>query len=402
MRRAASLDLLAVQVRQQGLLAEPYIGLLHLRLPADVPHDLHGAPRPRQGAGRPACRRRVDLLRLGDGRFAVICACYTNIAMSVTFQRDAGVLNAPTGRRCRGLLPRRTGAARDVHRAAPRRDHLRFRQVRLRRGDSDRRDAPAIRRDAARRRGELLLRSASRSPRSSRTPTRSPAIVNATILPLLFLSGVFIPAGPNTPSWVASMARIFPVKHFASEIQSGFLATASTGPTSSIVAAWGLAGLLAAMRYFSLGAPHLVPPARSLLPHPDRARRSHRAPTPHARGRAPRKGCWRCPRHALELAPVDDEALPRDVERLVRGEEEGGVGGVDREQRPRHGERDLRLLASQAASGSTFTGAPGGKEVGVAAEADRRAEHASPRMLKGPRSSARPHVKAFTPPLVTE
>ena len=50
-------------------------------------------------------------------------------------------------------------------------------------------------------------------------------IVNATILPLLFLSGVFIPIGDNAPSWIIWTARIFPVKHFADGIQAGFLGT---------------------------------------------------------------------------------------------------------------------------------------------------------------------------------
>ena len=34
--------------------------------------------------------------------FAVITACYTNIAISVTFQRDAGILKRTEARRCRG------------------------------------------------------------------------------------------------------------------------------------------------------------------------------------------------------------------------------------------------------------------------------------------------------------
>ncbi|MGZ6855277.1 MAG: ABC transporter permease, partial [Mycobacteriaceae bacterium] len=50
-------------------------------------------------------------------------------------------------------------------------------------------------------------------------------IVNATILPLMFLSGVFIPIGDNAPAWITWVARIFPVKHFADGIQAGFLGT---------------------------------------------------------------------------------------------------------------------------------------------------------------------------------
>jgi ABC-2 type transport system permease protein len=79
----------------------------------------------------------------------------------------------------------------------------------------------------------------------------SPAIVNATILPLLFLSGIFIPFGNNTPSWIQWIAKIFPVKHFADGMQAGFLGTSFNWTDVLIVAVWGLAGLLLAVRYFS-------------------------------------------------------------------------------------------------------------------------------------------------------
>ena len=39
-------------------------------------------------------------------------------------------------------------------------------------------------------------------------------IVNVIILPLLFLSGVFIPLGNNPPAWMLWVGRIFPVRHF--------------------------------------------------------------------------------------------------------------------------------------------------------------------------------------------
>ena len=51
-------------------------------------------------------------------------------------------------------------------------------------------------------------------------------IVNAVILPLLFLSGIFIPFGNNTPAWILWVARIFPVRHFVAGMQAGFLGTA--------------------------------------------------------------------------------------------------------------------------------------------------------------------------------
>jgi ABC-2 type transport system permease protein len=47
------------------------------------------------------------------------------------------------------------------------------------------------------------------------------------------------------------MARIFPVKHFADGMQAGFLGTAFHWTDVLVVAAWGLAGLALAMRFFS-------------------------------------------------------------------------------------------------------------------------------------------------------
>jgi ABC-2 type transport system permease protein len=76
-------------------------------------------------------------------------------------------------------------------------------------------------------------------------------IVNATILPLLFLSGIFIPIGDNAPDWLTWTARVFPVKHFANGISAGFVGTTFHWTDVLIVAAWGAAGLLAAARFFS-------------------------------------------------------------------------------------------------------------------------------------------------------
>jgi ABC-2 type transport system permease protein len=75
-------------------------------------------------------------------------------------------------------------------------------------------------------------------------------VVNATILPLLFLSGIFIAFGNDTPSWILWVARIFPVRHFATGMQAGFLGTPFHWSDVAVVAAWGVAGLLLAIRFF--------------------------------------------------------------------------------------------------------------------------------------------------------
>jgi ABC-2 type transport system permease protein len=79
----------------------------------------------------------------------------------------------------------------------------------------------------------------------------APAIVNASILPLLFLSGIFIPFGNNTPTWIVWIARIFPVRHFAAGMQAGFIGTPFNWTDVVVVAAWGVAGLALSIRFFS-------------------------------------------------------------------------------------------------------------------------------------------------------
>jgi ABC-2 type transport system permease protein len=87
----------------------------------------------------------------------------------------------------------------------------------------------------------------------------APPIVNATILPLLFISGVFIPLGPTSPAWIRAIGAAFPVKHFMDAISGGFLANipgvnqAKPFHWSDVlfVALWGIAGALLAVRFFS-------------------------------------------------------------------------------------------------------------------------------------------------------
>jgi ABC-2 type transport system permease protein len=76
-------------------------------------------------------------------------------------------------------------------------------------------------------------------------------VVNAIILPLEFLSGIFIAFGNTTPSWILWVARVFPVRHFVLSMQAGFLGTAFKWTDVLVVAAWGVAGMLLAIRFFS-------------------------------------------------------------------------------------------------------------------------------------------------------
>ena len=81
----------------------------------------------------------------------------------------------------------------------------------------------------------------------------APAIVNASILPLLFLSGIFIPIqDPN--AWYVTVAKLFPVYHFAEAMNSAYFSASGSGLEGGhllILAAWGLAGVILAARFFS-------------------------------------------------------------------------------------------------------------------------------------------------------
>jgi ABC-2 type transport system permease protein len=80
----------------------------------------------------------------------------------------------------------------------------------------------------------------------------APPIVNFTILPLLFVSGIFIPLD-SAPAWLIHVAKIFPVYHYAQALQASFdpFDPHFEGMDLLIVAIWGVAGLLLAMRFFS-------------------------------------------------------------------------------------------------------------------------------------------------------
>ena len=81
----------------------------------------------------------------------------------------------------------------------------------------------------------------------------SPAIVNASILPLLFLSGIFIPIqDPN--AWYVTLAKFFPPYHFAEAMNAAYFAPSGSGLESThllILGAWGLAGAILAFLFFS-------------------------------------------------------------------------------------------------------------------------------------------------------
>jgi len=48
------------------------------------------------------------------------------------------------------------------------------------------------------------------------------AVTNATLLPLAFISGVFIAPSQDTPAWLDTVANIFPLKHFVEPFSTAF------------------------------------------------------------------------------------------------------------------------------------------------------------------------------------
>jgi ABC-2 type transport system permease protein len=81
----------------------------------------------------------------------------------------------------------------------------------------------------------------------------APAVANATILPLAFVSDVFIPL-EDPPRWLDVVGDIFPLKPFVNSFQDTLNPFVDAPGFSwgrlAFVAAWGVVGLLVALRTF--------------------------------------------------------------------------------------------------------------------------------------------------------
>ena len=81
----------------------------------------------------------------------------------------------------------------------------------------------------------------------------APAVTNACVLPLYFISGIFIPES-EIPEGVLRVADLFPIRHFF----EAFFAAFDPGTTGvgielgnlAVVAAWGAVGLVVAALWF--------------------------------------------------------------------------------------------------------------------------------------------------------
>jgi ABC-2 type transport system permease protein len=82
----------------------------------------------------------------------------------------------------------------------------------------------------------------------------APAIANATILPMAFVSDVFIIV-TDPPRWLATIGDVLPLKHFVRAFQAAFSPTVTDAGFRwghlAVMLAWGIGGSLLALRFFS-------------------------------------------------------------------------------------------------------------------------------------------------------
>ncbi|MGH1489944.1 MAG: ABC transporter permease [Acidimicrobiales bacterium] len=81
----------------------------------------------------------------------------------------------------------------------------------------------------------------------------APAVTNAIMLPLYFISDVFIPSG-QAPGWVQAVGNLFPVRHLNLALQDSFNPFYEGTPWPwnhwLVIAGWGLFAAAATLRWF--------------------------------------------------------------------------------------------------------------------------------------------------------
>jgi len=183
--------------------------------------------------------------------FSVINACYTNIAISLTFLRDSGVLKRIHG----SPLPVWSFMAARIAHAVIVAILLvvicgAFGAI-LYGAELPQATLPAFALT-------LIVGAAAFSALGVAITAvipnadASPAVVNGTILPLLFISNVFIPL-QNPTGWIDVVGKIFPVRHFADAMIGSFFELSGSGLHANdllVLALWGAAGVVVAVRFF--------------------------------------------------------------------------------------------------------------------------------------------------------
>lgn len=197
-------------------------------------------------------REAARFFTAGILTLSIVGATFTNIAMSVTFAREEGVL-----KRVRGtpLPPLAYLAARMIHAVAI---GLVLAVIVMAYGalvvgvDVPWQGLPTLL-------AALIIGSAALCALGVAVSTlipnadAAPAVVNAAVLPLYFISNVFTPAD-NLPDWLDALSRAFPIRHLADAVASVYSAAPAApefpAVELAIVAVWGIAGALFGMRFF--------------------------------------------------------------------------------------------------------------------------------------------------------
>jgi ABC-2 type transport system permease protein len=184
--------------------------------------------------------------------FAIITATYTNLAISVTTQRDAGILKRIHG----SPLPAWAYlSARIVHAIL-----VAFLLTLIvvvfgsafYSADVPGRTLPAFLVTVGLGAGTF---SALGLAMSGFVPNAeaAPAVVNFSILPLLFLSDIFIPI-QNPNAWYVTVAKVFPPYHFAQAMKTAYFSPSGTGWSGGdllVLAVWAAVGVVLAVMRFS-------------------------------------------------------------------------------------------------------------------------------------------------------
>lgn len=184
--------------------------------------------------------------------FAVMTACYTNIAISLTFQRDLGVLKRTRG----SPLPAWAYMFGRIAHAVL----LSILLVIICAGFGwifygaalPGRTLPAFLLTlvvGAATFCALGIAVTAVIPNAD----AAPAVVNASLLPLLFISNVFIPL-QNAPAWLDTFSKIFPVRHFADALVGSYFSPTGSGLYGNdllVMGVWGVVGVVIAVRFFS-------------------------------------------------------------------------------------------------------------------------------------------------------
>ncbi|HYI45538.1 MAG TPA: ABC transporter permease [Actinomycetota bacterium] len=183
--------------------------------------------------------------------FSVITACYTNIAMNVTFARDEGALKRLRGTPLPGWVFLIAKVIHSTFLAIILVTIVTVAGTLLFGVDvpTDTFGSFAI---------SVLVGAAAFSAlglaitAAVPNPDAAPAVVQATILPLLFISGYFLDTR-GAPDWLNTLADLFPPAHFVDAMQSAFNPDAFVWESVDlvIVGLWGIGGLLLATRFFS-------------------------------------------------------------------------------------------------------------------------------------------------------